>query len=103
MLFLYKNFKISRIKAPEIRCFKEQRKDTVDKNTSGSNSLKLRFAKRPRKGEKGGIHRRRYQSLRGSIHATLGKCQGTGRMEGTLTTWCIVINEAHSWRKTLRF
>lgn len=35
--------------------------------------------------------------------ATLGKCQGTGRMQGTLTTWCIVINEAHSWRKTLSF
>lgn len=76
MLFLHKNFKISRIKAPEIRCFKEQRKDTVDKNASGSNSLKLRFAKRPRKGEKGGIHRRRYQSLRGSIHCHAGKMPG---------------------------
>lgn len=76
MLFLYKNFKISRIKAPEMQCFKEQRKDTVDKNASGPNSLKPRFAKRPRKGEKGGIHKRRYQSLQGSIHCHAGEMPG---------------------------
>lgn len=39
--------------------------------------------------------------------AMLGKCQRTGRMavpsELTLTTWCIMINGAHSWRKTLLF
>lgn len=39
--------------------------------------------------------------------AMLGKCQRTGRMtvpsELTLTTWCIMINGTHSYRKTLLF
>lgn len=47
--------------------------------------------------------RERYWSLQAAFPATPGKCQRAGRMavplELTLTTWYLIINGAHSWRK----
>lgn len=100
ILFLYKDFKISRVKAPK-RWYVKKRKKRHSRQMPVDQTL-WRGGLPRGQGEKGGIQREMPVST--GLHSLphWENARGLGMAvpsELTLTTWSLIINGAHSWRK----